>query len=188
VDPAAKPTTTESALLGLLLLEDEQSPYDLLKIVEASVGFFFAPARSHVYEVLPRIERMGWVTHRVVAQKARPDKRVYRIAPAGRKVLKAWLQEPDQPDADRSVVLLKVYYGALVAPELSIKRLEGLLEQARAQHDLFLAIDARNLGNEAEFFPLLTLRHGIEHSSATIRWTEEALARIRARVILPASI
>jgi hypothetical protein len=47
VDPS-RPTTTESALLGLLALEGEQSPYDLLKIAEASVGFFFAPARSHV--------------------------------------------------------------------------------------------------------------------------------------------
>jgi DNA-binding PadR family transcriptional regulator len=187
VDPS-KPTTTESALLGLLALEGEQSPYDLLKIVEGSVGFFFAPARSHVYEVLPRIERMGWVVHRAVSQKGRPDKRVYRIAPAGRRVLEAWLEEPDQSDADRSIVLLKIYCGALVAPELSIQRLERLLEQARAQHDLFLAIDARNLGNDAEFFPLLTLRHGVEHTAATIRWTEEALARIHARVARPVSI
>lgn len=187
VDPS-RPTTTESALLGLLALEGEQSPYDLLKIVEASVGFFFAPARSHVYEVLPRIERMGWVVHRAVAQKARPDKRVYRIAPAGRKVLEAWLEEPDPADTDRGILLLKIYCGALVAPELSIGRLERLLAHARAQHDLFLAIDARNLGNDAEFFPLLTLRHGIEHSAATIRWTEEALARTRARAVRRASI
>ena len=175
------PTTVESALLGLLALDGEQSPYDLLQIVEGSIGFFFAPARSHVYEVLPRIERYGWVRHRVVTQKSRPDKRVYRITKAGRAALLAWVMEGDPPDADRSVLLLKIYFGELVAPELSIERLETVLHEARRRHAGFLEIDARNLGNDAEFFPLLTLRHGIELSAGTIRWAEEALARIRAR-------
>jgi DNA-binding PadR family transcriptional regulator len=177
----ATPTTVESALLGLLVLEGEQSPYDLLKIADGSVGFFFAPARSHVYEVLPRIERLGWVTHRVVEQRGRPDKRVYRVTPAGRDTLVGWLEQADAPDADRSVVLLKVYCGGLVDPALTVARLEGVLEWARGRYRQFLEIDGRNLGNTAEFFPLLTLRHGIEHAAATIRWAEEALVRIRAQ-------
>ena len=177
----AMPTTVESALLGLLVLEGEQSPYDLLKSVEGSVGFFFAPARSHVYEVLPRIEKTGWVTHRVVVQRGRPDKRVYRVTAAGRAVLVEWLEQPDPPDADRNIVLLKVYCGALVDPALTVARMEAVLEWARGRYEQYLEIDGRNLGNQAEFFPLLTLRHGIEHAAATIRWAEEGLARIRAQ-------
>jgi DNA-binding PadR family transcriptional regulator len=177
-----RPTTTESALLGLLALEGELSPYDLLKVVEGSVGFFFAPARSHVYDVLPRIERLGWVASREVAQSGRPDKRLYRIARAGRKVLREWVQSPDPAEHDRSIVLLKVYFGELVDPAATIARLDEVLGWARERHHLFLEMDARNLGNDAEFFPLLTLRHGIEQSGATVRWAEEALARIHARV------
>jgi DNA-binding PadR family transcriptional regulator len=173
------PTTTESALLGLMALEGEQSPYDLLKVVEGTIGFFFAPARSHVYEVLPRLERLGWVASRAVAQRGRPDKRVYRITRAGRKVVEEWLDQRDSPE-DRNVLLLKIYFGALVDPTVTVDRLETVLEQARARHELFLQMDARNLGNAAEFFPLLTLRHGIEQTAATIRWAQEALARIRA--------
>jgi DNA-binding PadR family transcriptional regulator len=176
-----RPTTTESALLGLLALEGEQSPYDLLKVVEGSVGFFFAPARSHVYDVLPRIERLGWVASREIAQSGRPDKRLYRITRAGRKVLREWVESPDPSEHDRSVVLLKVYFGELVDPAVTVARLEEVLGWARERHELFLAMDARNLGNDAEFFPLLTLRHGIEQSGATVRWAEEALARIHAR-------
>ncbi|HYZ28407.1 MAG TPA: helix-turn-helix transcriptional regulator [Thermoleophilaceae bacterium] len=177
---ALAPTTTESALLGLLALEGEQSPYDLLKIVEASIGFFFAPARSHVYQVLPRLERHGWVASRAIAQRGRPDKRVYRTTRAGRRVVREWLDRRDPAEDDRDVLLLKVYFGALVDPAVTVARLEAVLEQARARHELFLQIDARNLANTAEFFPLLTLRHGIEQSAATIRWAQEALARIRA--------
>jgi DNA-binding PadR family transcriptional regulator len=177
------PTTTESALLGLLSLEGEQSPYDLLKIVEGSIGFFFAPARSHVYDVLPRIERLGWAASRAIAQRGRPDKRVYRITRTGRKVLKDWIEGSDPDPDDRSVLLLKVYFGALVDPSVTVTRLEAVLTRARARHDLFLEMDARNLGNTAEFFPLLTLRHGIEQSGATIRWAEEALARTRSVIV-----
>jgi DNA-binding PadR family transcriptional regulator len=178
----AKPTTTESALLGLLALEGEQSPYDLLKAVQGSVGFFFAPARSHVYEVLPRMERLGWVEHRAVAQAARPDKRVYRVTPAGHEALVAWLEEPDDADADRGVVLLKIYCGELIAPERSLERLERVRASARELYERFLEIDARNLCNEGELFPLVTLRHGIEHAAATLRWADEALARVRTKV------
>lgn len=182
------PTTTESALLGLLALEGEQSPYDLLKIVEGSIGFFFAPARSNVYDVLPRIERLGWAASRAIAQRGRPDKRVYRITRSGRRALKAWIEAAIPDPEDRNVLLLKVYFGALVDPAVTVERLESVLERARERHQLFLEMDARNLGNTAEFFPLLTLRHGIEQSAATIRWAEEALARIRARDIVRAGL
>ena len=176
------PTTTEAALLGLLVVDGPQSAYDLVRAVAGSVGFFFAPARSHVYDVLPRLERHGWARHTVVEQASRPDKRVYRATPAGRRTLAAWVAEPDDPDTDRSVLLLKVYFGEVVAPEVTIERLEALRERARAALERYREIEARNVGNEVEFFPLLTLRHGIERTWSTIRWTDDALARIRQRI------
>lgn len=152
------------------------------------MGFFFAPARSHVYDVLPRTERAGWVAHHAVAQSARPDKRVYRITAAGRQALVAWIRDDDPEPEDRAVVLLKLYFGSLVEPELSLARLETVRRRAQALYAHFLELDARNLGNDAEFFPLLTLRHGIERAAATVRWAEEAQARIRARAATPAPV
>ena len=125
------PTTTEAALLGLLALEGERSPYDLVKAIQGSIGYFFAPARSHVYDVLPRMERLGWVRHREVAQAGRPDKRVYRVTAGGRAVLVSWLAADDDPGEDRGVLLLKLYCGALIAPERSAERLEAVRARAR---------------------------------------------------------
>jgi PadR family transcriptional regulator AphA len=174
------PTTTESALLGLLALEGERSPYDLVKAVQGSIGYFFAPARSHVYEVLPRMERLGWVEHRDVRQAGRPDKRVYRVTDAGREALVSWLEAPDDEE-DRAVLLLKLYCGELIDPSYSLARLEAVRAWARERFERYLEIDVRNAGNDAETFPLLTLRHGIEHAAATMRWADEALARLRLR-------
>jgi PadR family transcriptional regulator AphA len=177
------PTTTEAALLGLLVLEGPSSAYDLVRAVAGSIGFFFTPARSHVYDVLPRLERQGWARHTVVEQATRPDKRVYRATREGRRTLASWVAEPDGEDTDRAVLLLKVYFGEVVAPEVTIERLETLHERARAALDRYREIDARNAGSDADFFPLLTLRHGIERTWSTIRWTEDALARIRQRTV-----
>jgi PadR family transcriptional regulator AphA len=177
------PTATEAALLGLLVLDGPQSTYDLVRAVAGSVGFFFAPARSHVYDVVPRLERHGWARHTVVEQASRPDKRVYRATREGRRALAAWVVAPDDADTDRSVLLLKVYLGELVDPVTTIERLEDLRAQATAALDRYREIEARNAGNDAEFFPLLTLRHGIERTWSTIRWTDDALARIRQRMV-----
>jgi DNA-binding PadR family transcriptional regulator len=178
---SSAPTTTEAALLGLLVLDGPQSGYDLVRAVAGSVGFFFAPARSHVYDVLPRLERHGWARHTAVEQASRPDKRVYRPTREGRRVLSAWVAEPDEPDTDRSVLLLKVYFGEVVAPAVTVERLEGLRGRASDALQRYREIEARNAGNGGEFFPLLTLRHGIERTWSTIRWTDDALARIRLR-------
>jgi PadR family transcriptional regulator, regulatory protein AphA len=179
------PTTTEAALLGLLVLEGPSSAYDLVGVVGRSIGFFFAPARSHVYDVLPRLERQEWARHTVVEQATRPDKRVYRATAEGRRALAAWLAEPDGDDIDRPTLLLKVYFGEVVAPEVTVARLETLRDRAHAALERYREMDARNAGNDADFFPLLTLRHGIERTWSTIRWTEDALARLRQRAAAP---
>jgi DNA-binding PadR family transcriptional regulator len=182
---AVTPTTTEAALLGLLVLDGPSSAYDLVGVVGRSIGFFFAPARSHVYDVLPRLERQGWARHTVVEQATRPDKRVYRATAQGRRALAAWVAAPDGDDIDRPILLLKVYFGEVVAPEVTIERLETLRDRAHAALEHYREIDARNAGNDADFFPLLTLRHGIERTWSTIRWTEDALARLRQRAAVP---
>jgi hypothetical protein len=60
--------TTEHALLGMLARYGEQSGYDLLRLASEGVGHIFSPAKSHVYDVLPRLERGGHVRRRLVPQ------------------------------------------------------------------------------------------------------------------------
>ena len=47
-------TLSESAVLGLLA-DGERSGYDLLKAIERSVGFFWTPAKSQLYALLPKL-------------------------------------------------------------------------------------------------------------------------------------
>jgi hypothetical protein len=68
---------------------------------------------------------------------------------------------------------------------VTVARLETLRDRAHAALERYREMDARNAGNDADFFPLLTLRHGIERTWSTIRWTEDALARLRQRAAAP---
>jgi DNA-binding PadR family transcriptional regulator len=74
---------TSYAILGLLTFGQELSGYDLGKVVEQSIGFFWTPAKSQVYGELRRLVAVGYATGREVEQSGRPDKRLYAITPDG---------------------------------------------------------------------------------------------------------
>ena len=104
-------TTTECAVLGLLA-HGPQSGYDLKKAVDRSVGYFWGPAKSQIYAVLPSLVEAGYATSRRVAQTRHPDKQVYRITRRGRAALRTWIEEPpDSQTPDRNPLLLKIFFG-----------------------------------------------------------------------------
>ena len=84
-------TTTEAAVLGVLTW-GPMSGYDLKKAIDSSVGYFWGPAKSGIYALLPRLAESGLATSRQIAQSGRPDKRVYRITARGRAALRTWIR------------------------------------------------------------------------------------------------
>src|SRR6478672_1974982 len=85
-------TLTECAVLGMLARK-ERSGYDLLKAIERSVGFFWTPAKSQLYALLPKLVERGLLEAKRIEQDKRPDKTVYRITPAGRRALREGLMQ-----------------------------------------------------------------------------------------------
>src|SRR3712207_8234836 len=89
------------------------SLHDALPILSsrmrARVGFFWQARHSQIYPELARLEEGGLVTHHVVEQSDRPDKKVYEITDAGFGVLREWVIEPPAPRAARDELVLKAY-------------------------------------------------------------------------------
>ncbi|MDP8949764.1 MAG: PadR family transcriptional regulator [Actinomycetota bacterium] len=117
-------TTLGYAILGLLARE-ELSGYDLASRMRARVGHFWEARHSQIYPELARLEEGGLVTHRVVEQQDRPDKKVYEITPAGLEVLKEWVTEPPAPRPARDELVLKAYSLWLAEPEEAIALFRG---------------------------------------------------------------
>ena len=174
-------STTEYAVLGLLTA-GERSGYDLMKKAQESVGYVWTPAKSQIYAVLPRLVAGGWAARRDVAQQQRPDKQVYRITKAGRRALRAWLEEPvEYRDGDRNPFELKVFFGGLMGREALVAHIER--HRARAEADLaeYRAIERRIGGRDDKYYAYLTLRWGLARARAQIRWANEVLHQLDTR-------
>ncbi len=179
-------TTTELALLGMLARYGEHSGYELLKLAEGGIGYFWSPARSHVYDLLPRLERDGCARRRHVAQRGRPDKQLWRITARGRSELRAWLDslEPD-PFESRGLFLLKLFFGDHGSAELLLARVERFAEQADERLKALQEIERQGPPTAWEELPWMTLGQGLASAAAHLRWAQSILPALRARASAP---
>jgi DNA-binding PadR family transcriptional regulator len=179
--PRERLTTTEHALLGMLARYGEHSGYELLKLAQSGVGFLWSPAKSHVYDVLPRLEPSGHARRRIIGQTGRPDKHLWRITPRGRAALTAWINEvDDNPLENRGVLLLKLFFGEHGDPDRLVAHLERFREQAIAKLATLEKLDHQP-ATPGEELPRMTLRQGLIGTAAQLRWAEEVLPQLRAR-------
>jgi DNA-binding PadR family transcriptional regulator len=96
------------AILGLLA-GGPRHGYDLKLAYEEEVAPSTSLNFGQVYTTLERLERDGLVRPEVVPQDVRPDKKVYALTEAGRKVLRGWLAAPTRQDLDlRNEAFLKL--------------------------------------------------------------------------------
>lgn len=171
---------TEYAVLGLLRF-GERSGYELDKLAERSIGYFWRPAKSKIYEILPRLVDRGLARVSPVVQEKRPDKQVYAITADGRRALRAWLDALDHPSGvRRDGLLLKLFFG----DDDHVEALRALVEERGRRAAEKLAeleeID-RTIDRDEDFFPYLTLLHGLEDARSTIAWCGQALALLGVR-------
>ena len=172
-------SATEAALLGLLT-RGELSGYDLQRAAETSGGFFWSPAKSRIYAVLPQLVERGYATSREVVQTGRPNKQLYRLTRAGRAALQAWLEAPPVFEPERAPLLLKLYFGELLPPEILISHVRLAKSEATALKRRLEAAPAA--ARSDNMFADLTIRHGLEWARAMIRWTSAAEQELAARI------
>jgi PadR family transcriptional regulator AphA len=171
-------TTTEAAVLGLLS-HGPRSGYEMRKVIDVSIGYFWGPAKSQIYALLPRLVEAGYATVRKVAQDQRPDKSVYRLTPAGRAALKAWVDEtPAPPDPDRNPLLLKIFFGDVTSPEVIAGHIRERRREAEQLRSRLEEIEA-DLDPD-ELHSRLTVRWGFEYAAAVVRWAKWAERQLAA--------
>ena len=66
-------------------------------------------------------------------QTGRPNKQLYRLTKAGRAALQAWLEEPPVFEPERVPILLKLYFGDLLEPEILIEHIRDGAKPRRSR-------------------------------------------------------
>ena len=180
LDAKAIPTTSY-AVLGLLTF-GEMSGYDVAKVADQSIGFFFTPAKSQIYSELRRLVSLGYATEREVEQDRRPDKRLYRITDRGRRALREWLETGEVEGGEiKSPFLVKVFFGAHMSREALLAQVREMRRRDAEQLQVLKQIETMIRDRDEMFFPNLTLRCGLAHTRALIRWEDEVIRELERR-------
>ena len=172
------PTTLGYAILGLLARES-LSGYDLTSRMRDRVGFFWEARHSQVYPELARLEEGGLVTHQVVEQQERPNKKVYTITGSGLEALKEWLVEPPGSRPTRDELVLKAYSLWLADPKGALalfKEQERRHEERLLRYEEIGAWMEKEWGSDlkqtssARFASYAALQRGIGQERGYVDW------------------
>jgi len=104
-----------NTLLGLLSYKP-MTGYDLKKMLDYPMGFFWVAQMSQVYRELNILKKKGLVKSEVEPQEKRPDRKVYQITKEGRETFLSWLNKfPDQlSELYRSRFLMRIFFSSRI--------------------------------------------------------------------------
>jgi PadR family transcriptional regulator AphA len=176
----------EHAILGFLNYRS-YSGYDLKKIFDKSVRHFWPADQSQIYRTLKGMSEKGWVAIEVIAQEARPDRKLYHITPPGREELRGWLLTPLPPEENRSADMIQVFFAAQLADEeiLGIFERAAALMRSGLEHYAQIPRDIETYrlyttSPREFFFWMLTLDIGNHTLQSNLEFIENLIQRIRS--------
>ncbi len=136
-------TSTSYAVLTLLELLGEATPYDLKHALVSSIENFWPVPHTTFYEEPARLAKAGYLAARQEPHGRR--RRLYKLTERGREALREWAKDPAVgPQQLRDEAMLKVFAGgdprAIFANRAQWHRdklaeLEGYLANLRDGHD-----------------------------------------------------
>jgi PadR family transcriptional regulator, regulatory protein AphA len=122
-------STTRYAVLGLLSIEP-MSGYDIRAHLQDSVSHFWTESYGQIYPVLKALAHEKLAT--VSTGPGTRGRRVYAITPAGRMVLRKWLERPPRLQPPRNELLLKIFLGRHTSPAAIRRHLAAFVERQQA--------------------------------------------------------
>ena len=115
-------TPASYIVLGLLDRAGEATPYDLKRMVAASIGNFWSLQHAQLYTEPERLAAAGLLTEE--REEGGRRRKRYALTRAGRHALKAWLASPTSEMTElRDPGTLQLFFGADPA-ELAAAQLE----------------------------------------------------------------
>ena len=160
-----------------LLSDGPAHGYELRSAVQERCGALLPPMNAgQIYNTLGRLESAGLVEGEEVAQQGRPDRRVYRITPAGRAELQAWVSRPVPATRFGDEFFFKLAFAGLAG----LADAETLIEERRGECLQALRdTDAVARGDDPASPAALLAERAAVHLDAELRWLDTCLERIR---------
>ncbi|OXI26290.1 PadR family transcriptional regulator [Burkholderia sp. AU16482] len=174
------------------LAERPGSGSELADRFDRSIGYFWQATHQQIYRELGRLEEAGWIES-LPAESGRGRKRAYRILPAGKKELRRWIAEPEDPTPLREALMVRLRAEAVLGPAGLEDEIRRRIALHQAKLDLYLQIEARDFlaaGDLAAGDPAagesrtkrlqhLVLQAGIANERFWVEFSQHALDTLR---------
>lgn len=174
------------AILGLLARRP-RSGYQLAKVMETPIGFFWTARHSQIHPLLGELESEGLIDHTDRQGRGPHPTKTYAITERGRDDLATWAATPPTRDPARDEFVLKVYSLWLVdrtaarrlVQQHRDEHLDVLAEYERHEQEL-LAEDAASLSDphSPRFASYATLQAGLGYERHRISWCDWLLVAL----------
>jgi DNA-binding PadR family transcriptional regulator len=133
---------TAYVILGLLSVKPNLSGYDMRKAVQESVGYFWGESYGQIYPTLRRLAAAGLIAPGKSVSTGCKRRQTYVLTQPGRAQLRQWLALPFRNDPPRNEFLLKLFFGRVVGPGVSIAHVRDLQERNQRNLATLLEIEA----------------------------------------------
>ena len=173
------------AVLGLLSKE-KLTGYDLTQKFHSHISHFWNAHHTQIYRELQKLESDGLVSHDLVEQHDRPDKKIYALTDQGLHDLLVWMGEAPKNPSMKNETLLRVSLFHLIPPDQAME----YLESSKANYEKVLYAmqhwGTENLGDATEaptremIGEVLTLDFGMRYVQTWIEWCEYAIRMFRS--------
>jgi DNA-binding PadR family transcriptional regulator len=117
-------------LLGFLM-SGSMTGYELKKKFSISFSFFSSLSYGSIYPALRKMEQEGWITLKVEIQDGSPNRKVYTITDAGRKVFLETLQSPFAVERPKNAFIARLFFFVYLTPEERLGTANQYLESIK---------------------------------------------------------
>ena len=178
-----------NSLLGLLN-DRPMTGYDLKRIFDDTIGFFWAAQMSQIYRELNKLEEKGLVKSEVEPQEKRPDRKVYQLTKEGRETFLSWLNRfPNQlSQVSRSRFLMRIFFSSRIKLDelaFQIKRYkkekEERLRYLNKVEQWIKDYSQEEKYKDDAFYWNLIIKKGYMNVATGIEWADECLQLIEQK-------
>ena len=152
------------AILGLLAIKP-MTGYDLSRSYRRALQQIWYAPHGQVYPTLRKMKRDGLLKVVVKVQHHRPNKKVYSLTAAGRKLLVLWLSQPAALPRMHHEFIHKLFLLNNVAPAGRVAQVDAYVKRSREwaadlrRAEALLEPSLQGPNAESAWFQLLSLRH-----------------------------
>lgn len=169
---------TRYVILGLLS-EESLSGYQIKRIIDKRLCFFWNESFGQIYPEMHRLEKDGLI--RMVSETVSRDKeaKVYAITKQGKRVLDEWIASPVEKETVRFELLLKLYFSNTASASVMAAHIKAFAENHQKQQALFKQFEAQ-LKQDIDIHSnhrqiLMVLSFGQKVWDAYAAWCDEAI-------------